>query len=1743
MIRYAAYWLFILGVIGGLPVFGDVVINEIMYRSQTNDLDLEYVELYNTLDQPVDLSGWRFKDGIDFTFPEGTAIDGNGYLLVCRNEVFLRTFYNLSASIHSVGNFSPSKLSNAGEEIGLYDQDENRVDRVEYSDSDPWPVQADGKGSSLELVFPTVDNNNVVYWKASVRPTPGLPNSTLVQAVPPRLQQIQRLPQSPTPANAVRIVAVFASGDQLKSVSLNYWVNGGAAKTVAMTAQNGAYVAEIPEQAKGSAVEYTVAAINQDGFQLTAPTSQALSRYLYVVTDNPPAVGSIIINEIMYNNPSTDGEDHEWIELYNPSSQSIDLSWWGVRDSNDQHIFRIPKGTSIAANGFLLIAKEKDAGWQAPTLSDFPYSLNDKGDAVRLYDPNDQLIASVEFNDKGEWPKGADGDGGSLELLQTSRSNGEANNWAVSAFGGTPGKANARAISDPTYCDYEIIINELFYHPEDEGLDSNLDKEYIELFNRSDKTVDLSGWYFSNGIEFSFPQGTSIPAGGYLLVCRNVDQYPNVSNKVGNYILQLNNAGETLALTSDLGVVVDCVRYNDKYPWPARPDGDGNSLELIVPSGDNTLHYNWRSGQPNSPGLPNSVILPNEPPHISDIAHTPECPAASVSEQKTEEKAIIKVGDSWRYLKGKQASPTNWNVLDFDDSSWAEGPSGLGYADNDDATQINDMQNSYLGLYVRKSFTLDTVEGFQQVVLTVDYDDGFVAYLNGVEVARSNVTGAVPTFDVPATASHEAGSPETFDITSSSKNLRVGKNVLAILGLNNGLTSTDFSLIPSLSTVRVITGGEDAADSVLVTAQVEDSNGLAEVNLNYQRCSSPYGTGLVLDTWKTVPMFDDGTGGDAIAGDGIYSYKLNYAETLRPGEVWRYTISATNKTGQKTTMPLPGEKTETRAFYVDDRLNSTTNGTMNLFMERTVLDWLNRNPDSNQEQPCILVVFRKVYDLLNSGGVRYKGGDEANKPQKSWKIQFAKDNRWKGLRTYTLNANYQTSPLLRGEAGFLENLANLVMSETELPVRWVWPTRLALNGSYYGLFLGVNPYDEVFLEDWNLPAETRIFRAGSGSRVANLSTEINREAYAQKYENVIGQKEDLDDLIAFIEGLNTSSDVKAFFEVNLDIEKYLNYLAGAAVLSYEDNNEQNYYPVHATDGRWFVLPGEMVHTWGEMETNSQFPLVSTTSVLDGAEGGLWGVNQLKRKFLSVPEYRQRYFDRVRDLIDHIFTREHLDIRIDTYWNFRVDVIQENVQRWNMPGQIDSMVAEMKKYVTARREFILKEINAGLQIPTAPVNGSPAEGAILSSRTVELMAEVPISRAPIMMEWEIQKDAAIFAYPLWSKQGNENMPTTQVPATVLASDATYYWRVRYQVNDIWSDWSKPTSFKTSANLDVPDVQDVVVTSLDKSVRLEWTLPIASDLVRVDIYQDNSIVESAPIADNRIRITGLENGLTYTFVIKVVAADLRMSKGVTVTVKPLGPVAEGNTIAYFRFEDDAKDSIGLFPDGTLLGSAVISAPPAANPVPLTQQTNTASLQLGGAAGNGFQFGSGESFLNVEQRMTLECYALFSLNAIAPGVLLDRYDESNAASDGVWRFGVGLSNHGSIDFFFNDGDTNSGYSGRFHAATAGGIAPYDGLFHHYAAAIDLSAVSAIDKVKLYLDGYPVQMTILNEDGVSSYKHLRTDSNLPVLVGARRSQSGTADAIPGRIDEVRLTAGVLAPKQFLIGPNVTAVQEWSLY
>jgi hypothetical protein len=153
---------------------------------------------------------------------------------------------------------------------------------------------------------------------------------------------------------------------------------------------------------------------------------------------------------------------------------------------------------------------------------------------------------------------------------------------------------------------------------------------------------------------------------------------------------------------------------------------------------------------------------------------------------------------------------------------WLDGATGVGYGDGDDETVLEDMRGAYLTVYLRRRFDVPDPRALRTLVLEMGYDDGFVAYLNGVEVARSASmaeTGVPPAFDRRAADSHEAGAGrEYFNLNRYREFLVAGTNVLAVQVHNASPGSSDLSCLPRLLEREILPGSVENGDPAGVWA-------------------------------------------------------------------------------------------------------------------------------------------------------------------------------------------------------------------------------------------------------------------------------------------------------------------------------------------------------------------------------------------------------------------------------------------------------------------------------------------------------------------------------------------------------------------------------------------------------------------------------------------------------------------------------------------------------------------------------------------------------------------------------------------------------------------------------------------------------------------------------------------------------------------------------------------------------------
>jgi len=159
---------------------------------------------------------------------------------------------------------------------------------------------------------------------------------------------------------------------------------------------------------------------------------------------------------------------------------------------------------------------------------------------------------------------------------------------------------------------------------------------------------------------------------------------------------------------------------------------------------------------------------------------------------------LVTEGDAWQYRKGdaEASAPADaWRRPEFDDSGWASGATALGYNMSGLGTTLTDMRNSYVSVFMRKRFSLTAPELAHTLTFDVAYDDGFVMWLNGEEIARVNVAGAPGTFiacNVPAEG-YVPGGPTnwTCSLTASELPPLRPENVIAVQVFNNTIGSSD----------------------------------------------------------------------------------------------------------------------------------------------------------------------------------------------------------------------------------------------------------------------------------------------------------------------------------------------------------------------------------------------------------------------------------------------------------------------------------------------------------------------------------------------------------------------------------------------------------------------------------------------------------------------------------------------------------------------------------------------------------------------------------------------------------------------------------------------------------------------------------------------------------------------------------------------------------------------------------------
>ena len=808
-----------------------------------------------------------------------------------------------------------------------------------------------------------------------------------------------------------------------------------------------------------------------------------------------------------------------------------------------------------------------------------------------------------------------------------------------------------------------VVINEIHYDhdPKTEF------GEFVELFNASDSPVDLSNWTFRGAIDYQFPVGTTITANGFIVVAEDPATLLSefAVSGLGPYTGKLSNDGELLELEDATGDTVDEVTYGIGFPWPSASRGKGPSMELINADLDNDLGSSWRAAMSGFTG-----------------------PQAT----------YVSTASVWSYRKGtsEASAPTDeWRQPGFiEDPSWLLGTTVIGYGDGDDTTVLNDMQNSYSSVFLRKQFDVSGTLP-SQLLVRVYYDDGAIVWINGVEVARLEIALGDITFEGIRASDRPGGTPGAaigsherawVDVTvpGAAGILVAGINTIAVHAFNTGEGSSDFSIdcevktpdpsggslgtptpgasnsvfspnaAPNIRQVNHTPGQPVAGQDVVVSAKVTDPEGVASVTLGYQLVNP--GSYINLEdasyetNWTNLPMVDDGSAGDAVPGDSVFSVTMpGTLQTHR--RLVRYRITMEDVPGVSEQTPYADDESPNFAYFCYDGVpdwnaSKRPGVSPDVAYPAAALDSVAVYHLISKESDVIACqwtgsndgVYRYlgtwVYDGKVYDHMRYRIRGNASTRQvgrNKWKINFANTHPLEARDNYgekykvpwdKINVLPGSNPWWRNNAStegtmFCESLGfrayqvsggtgcnthffhfRVIDSTSEAPAD-------QYAGDFWGMYIAIEQPEAEFLNERGLP-DGNIYNVhgGSGSSLRNQGAT---------------QVSDKSDLFAF-QRLHSRGTSQAQWEANLDFEDYFAFNAMHLAINNTDMRNQanvNYYHNSETD-KWHTLPWDLDLTFEDAPHLGRGDTARWESIYH---------------CLQYPEINQAYENQVRGILD------------------------------------------------------------------------------------------------------------------------------------------------------------------------------------------------------------------------------------------------------------------------------------------------------------------------------------------------------------------------------------------------------------------------------------------------------------------------------------------------------------------------------
>lgn len=473
----------------------NLIITEINYNPYSEDDSLsdalEFIELYNRGQEIISLDRVSFSDGISYKFRSDAVIKPGEFLVLASNKAEFRKRYNFEPYDQYTGN-----LKNSGERIALMDLSvEREFLVVEYSDQNPWPPAADGKGYTLVPI--SIDENTnfslASQWRLSFKkngspgamdPGPVFVNEVMTHTDPPYEDAIELynpnnfpvdisgwfLTDSRDTPNKFRIPdgTLIKAGGYLVFYETKF--NNPSSPSHFGLSENGEEVYLFANSSdplvRGYYHGFSFEALNNSrtfGRYVNSAGEERFTTFSSPTLGGPnsqPAIGRVVITEIMYN--AFNGRD-EYIEIKNISNQPVPLfdpdhpvNTWKIKGFS----FIFPKDVTLQSGELMVIcsdtisAEEFRAYYNVPsTVRIFNTAtgrLRNSSDTIMLMEPLKpntdaseirvpyQVVDQVAYEDGKLWPKEADGMGMALTRKRLDQFSDDPNNWFAAIP--TPGR-------------------------------------------------------------------------------------------------------------------------------------------------------------------------------------------------------------------------------------------------------------------------------------------------------------------------------------------------------------------------------------------------------------------------------------------------------------------------------------------------------------------------------------------------------------------------------------------------------------------------------------------------------------------------------------------------------------------------------------------------------------------------------------------------------------------------------------------------------------------------------------------------------------------------------------------------------------------------------------------------------------------------------------------------------------------------------------------------------------------------------------------------------------------------------------------------------------------------------------------------------------------------------------------------------------------------------------------------------